>query len=320
LKRQALEIAKLQKSIDSMHARLSEYEVSTNQKDMVISNLTVALEKQREKTELQRVMMEWKVKKLEANKDVCFELRLVPRLLPIYFERFEISKGFTMKIAEKYYQQRIKAKLFLNWHIVLTNRHKIKVEKACKKKAEEICLDLANQYEVKIKKLNEELKCSHDDIDKYKYEMAKYEENMKRALMRGVCALNLEAMSIFTSKDDISLSSNRKSFNTHNFDRDGISNTYHSDDDITKSSNYSNSTVSDSDGLKQRVKFNETVKVFHNERLNNSLDDSITATTEGADPKTRTTGFKYMPPLPTKVFTNLNDHSSNNPKQQQVCS
>ena len=27
--------------------------------------------------------------------------------------------------------------------------------------------------------------------------MSKYEENMKKALMRGVCALNLEAMSIF---------------------------------------------------------------------------------------------------------------------------
>jgi hypothetical protein len=35
------------------------------------------------------------------------------------------------------------------------------------------------------------------EIEKYKLEMAKSEENMKKALMRGVCALNLEAMSIF---------------------------------------------------------------------------------------------------------------------------
>jgi hypothetical protein len=233
-----------------------------------------------------------------------------------------------MKIAEKYYQQRIKAKLFLNWHILLTNRHKLKVEKACRKKAEEICLDLANQYESKIKKLNEELKFSRDEIEKYKYEMGKYEENMKRALMRGVCALNLEAMSIFTSKDDISLSSNRKSLNTHNFDRNGTINTYHSDDDITKGSRYSHIHPSskesngeiDDDGTKQRVQFNETVKVIHNDSINDSFDDGSTTVNNENFMQTRTTGLKYVQthPSPAKVFTNLSDHGFSSKKPQQV--
>lgn len=38
---------------------------------------------------------------------------------------------------------------------------------------------------------------SRTEIEKYKAEMAKNEENMRKALMRGVCALNMEAMSIF---------------------------------------------------------------------------------------------------------------------------
>ena len=31
-----------------------------------------------------------------------------------------------------------------------------------------------------------------------------YEENMKKAFMRGVCALNLEAMTMFKYNDDVS--------------------------------------------------------------------------------------------------------------------
>jgi hypothetical protein len=71
------------------------------------------------------------------------------------------------------------------------------LEAKLKRKAEEVCFNLASKYEAKIKKIYEDLKLSKSEIEKYKLEMAKNEENMKKALMRGVCALNLEAMSIF---------------------------------------------------------------------------------------------------------------------------
>lgn len=38
---------------------------------------------------------------------------------------------------------------------------------------------------------------SRSEVERYRMEMAKNEENMRKALMRGVCALNMEAMSIF---------------------------------------------------------------------------------------------------------------------------
>ncbi len=41
------------------------------------------------------------------------------------------------------------------------------------------------------------MKGCKNEIDYFKTEMAKNEENMRKALMRGVCALNMEAMSIF---------------------------------------------------------------------------------------------------------------------------
>lgn len=49
---------------------LNEHEKNTERKDSVIANLSKALEKQREKTEVQRVMLEWKIKKAENSREV----------------------------------------------------------------------------------------------------------------------------------------------------------------------------------------------------------------------------------------------------------
>lgn len=58
-----------------MKQSFSEHEKNTERKDNVISNLSKALEKQREKTESQRVTMEWKIKRVENSREVlvvCF--------------------------------------------------------------------------------------------------------------------------------------------------------------------------------------------------------------------------------------------------------
>lgn len=204
LKRQSIEIKNLQKEIEIMKKNIVDYDKNLEKKDDVIANLSKALEKQREKSELQKAMMEWKFKKIETSREV-----------------------FTTKLAEKFYQLKMKSKIFLNWHILLANKHKNKVEKACKKKAEEVCLDLAKQYEDKIKKLEEELQQANEQLSKFKEDMSKYEDNMRKALMRGVCALNLEAMSIFDGE--------KKPLNSHN---DGkIS--YYSDEDLRAKTNQS---------------------------------------------------------------------------------
>lgn len=46
-------------------------------------------------------------------------------------------------------------------------------------------------------KLQRELAASRTDVAKMHTEREFYEENMKKAFMRGVCALNMEAMSMF---------------------------------------------------------------------------------------------------------------------------
>jgi hypothetical protein len=101
----------------------------------------------------------------------------------------------------------------LCWQKYILNKLKAKIEKACKKKAEEVCLELATKYETKIKHLEEELNASKLEIEKYKIEMAKNEESMKKALMRGVCALNMEAMSIFNENTSTTTVSNTNANN-----------------------------------------------------------------------------------------------------------
>ena len=69
-------------------------------------------------------------------------------------------------MAEKYYKQRIKLKIFLSWHCLIVSKQKAKFEKNCKKKAEEICVELATKYESKIKSLEQDLNTSKQEIEK----------------------------------------------------------------------------------------------------------------------------------------------------------
>jgi hypothetical protein len=61
---------KLQQEIDLMKLSFTEHEKNTERKDNVISNLSKALEKQREKTESQRVAMELKIQRVENSREV----------------------------------------------------------------------------------------------------------------------------------------------------------------------------------------------------------------------------------------------------------
>ena len=66
----------------------------------------------------------------------------------------KIFKAFTEKLAEKYHTTRVKLKAFICWQNFLITKRKTKLEKACKKKAEEVCYELATKYETKIKSVS----------------------------------------------------------------------------------------------------------------------------------------------------------------------
>lgn len=118
-------------------------------KDEVIENLSKTLEKQREKNDVQRRMMEWKVNQIEEAKEVGTTLIFNYKKLML----INIFKAFSCKIADKFYQHRLKQACFYEWRRWLLEIQKTKIEKACKKKAEDVCLDMATRYETKIKKV-----------------------------------------------------------------------------------------------------------------------------------------------------------------------
>ena len=71
----------------------------------------------------------------------------------------------------------------------------------CKERATEICLKLKDELTSEINRL----KCEVDNRDTIIGEMEskqqRYEEGLSKALMRGVCALNMEAMSVLNNPD-----------------------------------------------------------------------------------------------------------------------
>ena len=54
-----------------------------------------------------------------------------------------------------------------------------------------------NIFPIFVHQLNEALEAARVDVNRLHAEREKYEETMKKAFMRGVCALNMEAMTMF---------------------------------------------------------------------------------------------------------------------------
>ena len=116
--------------LDVKNEALKTKEELLAKKNADIEHMNKILEKQAEKNDLCRVMSEWKLKKLENEKE-----------------------AFSISIANKYFEQRTKLKVFLKWYICLVNKNRVKLEAKLKKKAEEVCFSLATKYEAKIKKV-----------------------------------------------------------------------------------------------------------------------------------------------------------------------
>ncbi|XP_037065383.1 centrosomal protein POC5 isoform X2 [Peromyscus leucopus] len=130
---------------------------------------------------------------------------------------FEVSIGrkdevYEGKLADQYFQRTLLKKVWKGWRSVVQRQWKEVVERACQARAEEVCVQLSNDYEAKLAMLSGALENAKAEIQRMQQEKEHFEDSMKKAFMRGVCALNLEAMTIFQNKNDagIDFSSNKK--------------------------------------------------------------------------------------------------------------
>uniref|UniRef100_A0A8B9PCJ9 Centrosomal protein POC5 n=1 Tax=Apteryx owenii TaxID=8824 RepID=A0A8B9PCJ9_APTOW len=174
----AAHVRQLNNQMENLKELLHTYEISIGRKDEVIANLTQALEKQKERIELMRKFMLWRVQHVEAKQE-----------------------GYANRIADRQFQTALMKKVWAAWRSLSETRWKEKVAKACQLRAEDVCVQLTNDYEAKIAELNATLEQTKAEILRLHSEREQYEDTMKKAFMRGVCALNLEAMTMFQGKD-----------------------------------------------------------------------------------------------------------------------
>ncbi|XP_041868761.1 centrosomal protein POC5 isoform X1 [Corvus kubaryi] len=119
---------------------------------------------------------------------------------------YEISisrkdEEYANSIADRHFRTALMKKVWAAWRSASEVRWKDKVARACQLRAEDVCVQLTNDYEAKIAELTAALEQRKAEILRLHSERDHYEDTMKKAFMRGVCALNLEAMSMFQSKD-----------------------------------------------------------------------------------------------------------------------
>lgn len=174
----AAHIAGINAEMDSLKDLLSTYQISNQRKDEVIVNLTRAVDRQRERLELQRSFTHWRLQHCAAKEEAQ-----------------------ASKLANQHYQLQLKKKVWAAWHSLIRRGWQEKAERTGRARAEEVCLQLSSDYEARLGEHVEALQKAQAEIQRLHREKERYEDSMKKAFMRGVCALNIEALSMFHTAD-----------------------------------------------------------------------------------------------------------------------
>uniref|UniRef100_A0A8C0GV33 Centrosomal protein POC5 n=1 Tax=Chelonoidis abingdonii TaxID=106734 RepID=A0A8C0GV33_CHEAB len=174
----AAHVRQLNNQMENLRELLHTYEISIGRKDEVITNLSHAIDKQKERIELMKKFTRWRIQHVEARQE-----------------------AYANRLADRQFQIALMKRVWAAWRSLSEARWKDKVAKACQLRAEEVCVQLSKDYEAKIAELNVALEEAKADILKLHSEREQYEGTMKKAFMRGVCALNLEAMTMFQGKE-----------------------------------------------------------------------------------------------------------------------
>ncbi|XP_063717472.1 centrosomal protein POC5-like isoform X2 [Symsagittifera roscoffensis] len=144
------------------------------EKDRTIEGLQTVVNKQSELLSKSKIMFKWKNEMEAAQREqMC------------------------MKMAELYHNRKLIGKYWANWHCLIENKWRERVEKACQLRAQEICHQLEEKYQHQMEEMQKGLEESRLQIEAMQDEKQQYEENMRQAFLRGLSALNQEAHTIF---------------------------------------------------------------------------------------------------------------------------
>ncbi|XP_047412464.1 centrosomal protein POC5 isoform X2 [Sciurus carolinensis] len=185
----AAHVKQLYNQINDLKELQKTFEVSIGRKDEVISSLSHAIGKQKERIELMRTFFHWRIGHVSSRQDV-----------------------YECKLADQYFQRTLLKKTWKGWRSIIQRQWKEVVERACQARAEEVCVQISNDYEAKVAMLSGALENAKTEIQRMQHDKEHFEDSMKKAFMRGVCALNLEAMTMFQNRNDtgIEFTNNKK--------------------------------------------------------------------------------------------------------------
>ncbi|KAG3266538.1 POC5 centriolar protein, transcript variant X5 [Ictidomys tridecemlineatus] len=185
----AAHVKQLTNQINDLKELQKTFEISIGRKDEVISSLSHAIGKQKERIELMRTFFHWRIGHVSSRQDV-----------------------YECKLADQYFQRTLLKKTWKGWRSIIQRQWKEVVERACQARAEEVCVQISNDYEAKVSMLSGALENAKTEIQRLQQEKEHFEDSMKKAFMRGVCALNLEAMTMFQNRNDsgIDFTNNKK--------------------------------------------------------------------------------------------------------------
>lgn len=172
-------LARLTMQNDELKELVANCERNIAQKNSIIANLTSSLNKQKTKEGLVKSFHMWKLRHSDEKRE-----------------------EFCGRIALDYYTRRLVSRAFRCWQSVQEDKWKERVERACQNKAQEVCEQLTRDYEDKVATLQRQLGAAHAEIAALRSDRDQFEERMKKGFMRGVCALNLEAMTMFKEGEE----------------------------------------------------------------------------------------------------------------------
>ncbi|XP_054842998.1 centrosomal protein POC5 isoform X2 [Eublepharis macularius] len=178
----AAHVRRLTNQLENLKELLHTYEISIGRKDEVIASLTHAIEKQKDRIELMKKFTKWRLQHFMGKQEARQEV-------------------YTDILANRLYEIGLLKKAWGIWRSASSTKWKETMERACQSSAESVRVELASDYEAKIQELNDALEEARSKILEMQNKRQDYEDAMKKAFMRGVCALNLEAMTIFQGKE-----------------------------------------------------------------------------------------------------------------------
>ncbi|CAF3685966.1 unnamed protein product [Rotaria sp. Silwood1] len=163
----------LNQDIKIMCEILIHYKNIIDQKEQTETNLCKSLNVLYNKTILYHHYYEWRI---------------------IYIEKRQ--QKYSLLLAKDFYEKKIKKKVLNNWKQLIEREWKKHFELIYKKKSKIILNELINRYEIKYKQLELQLLNANEEITQLKLNRNVHDETLKKSFMRGICALNMEAMSV----------------------------------------------------------------------------------------------------------------------------